>query len=65
MLACVPNIGRAQRRRRLITGAVAFGAAVLLAVAMVAAEASTLARAALFIPLYAAGIGFFQFREKT
>ena len=65
MEACIANIGKAQRRRRLITGAVTFAAAVALAAWLAAADASLAARSLVVIPLLGAGIGFFQYREKT
>lgn len=63
MLACVPNIGPAQRRRRLFAGAVTFIGAALLA--LVLHDQSAIVRSLVFFPLYAAAIGFYQYREKT
>ena len=65
MQACIPNIGRAQRRRRLVFGTVAFLASVAFASALAAVDAHRALRALIAIPLYAAALGFFQYREKT
>ncbi|MDX1676056.1 MAG: hypothetical protein R3314_14775 [Longimicrobiales bacterium] len=61
----VRNIGAMQCRRRLILGIVgiavgAAGMAVLLTV-----DVDRLWRLALFIPLWAGFLGFFQHQEKT
>ncbi|HUF50345.1 MAG TPA: hypothetical protein VMN60_05895 [Longimicrobiales bacterium] len=65
MLACRPNIGPLQRRRRLRLGAAAAAAAVVLAAALAAAAAPALLRATVALPLTLAAYGFFQYREKT
>ena len=65
MEACIPNIGAAQRRRRLITGAVSFAAALAMAAWLAATDAPLGVRALVFVPVLGAGIGFFQHREKT
>jgi len=65
MAECIPNIGPEQRRRRLRFGWVTLGAAALLAAALHALDASAPLRTLVFVPLYAAGLGFFQYRAKT
>ncbi|HUF27995.1 MAG TPA: hypothetical protein VMM18_13555 [Gemmatimonadaceae bacterium] len=62
---CVPNIEQRGIRRRLISGWVSFGTAVVLAAVLVAAGSPSWARLLLFLPLWSAGIGLFQAREKT
>lgn len=65
MQACIPNIGRTQRRRRLVFGAIAFMASLALAWALAGVDAHVALRALIALPLYAAALGFFQYREKT
>lgn len=65
MQACIPNIGPAQQRRRLILGTAALIASGALAVALANADAHTALRALIALPLYGAALGFFQYREKT
>ncbi|HEX6307391.1 MAG TPA: hypothetical protein VFZ69_04330 [Longimicrobiales bacterium] len=48
-----------------MSGAVSLGLSVLIGGALAAAAAPLVARAFLFVPLYAAALGFFQHREKT
>ncbi|HEX6133376.1 MAG TPA: hypothetical protein VFZ24_05420 [Longimicrobiales bacterium] len=60
-----PNLGPRQRRRRLTSGAVGLVAAAVIGGILAVAEASLIARTLVFVPLYAAGLGFFQHREKT
>jgi hypothetical protein len=60
-----PNIGPRGQRRRLRFGLVALGAAVVLGVAVFALHAPRLSRAILFVPLWLAGLGVFQARDKT
>ncbi|HZN92317.1 MAG TPA: hypothetical protein VFB81_06410 [Myxococcales bacterium] len=62
---CFINIGPKQRRRRLIIGAVFLAVSAAAAVGLVMAGAPRLARLGLFLPLFAAGVGYFQWREKT
>jgi hypothetical protein len=65
MEACIANIGPLQRRRRLRVGALALTAAVVMAAALSALHAPVHVRALLFLPLYAAFLGFLQYRERT
>jgi len=63
--ARVGNIGTAERRKRLVFGIVAFGAAVVIAVLLVVAHAPLVWRLPLFLVFYAGALGFFQARDKT
>jgi len=62
---CFINIGPKQRRRRLIIGVVFLAISVASAGELVVAGVPRLARLGLFLPLFAAGVGYFQWREKT
>ena len=63
--ACMPNIGEGERKRRLIVGYVSLALAALGLAALLVMDAPRIWRLALFLPLMAAGAGFFQHREKT
>jgi hypothetical protein len=65
MDACIPNIGRVQRRRRLILGIGALVVAAAVAAVLAAADAHLLIRALVALPLYGAALGFLQYREST
>jgi hypothetical protein len=65
MPATCPNIGPAQRRRRLRSGIAGAAAALALGFILAAASAPALLRALVFIPLALAAFGFLQYREKT
>lgn len=65
MSVCVANIGRRGRRRRLLVGGCALGVALALAIMLVWTGAARAWRLLLFPALWMAGIGFFQYREKT
>ena len=60
-----PNIGPRGQRRRLRFGVVALGLAAVCAAALLALDAPRLSRAILFVPLWIAGLGVFQARDKT
>jgi fatty acid desaturase len=64
-LARVANIGPRERKRRSRFGLVAFGIGVAAAAALIASGASPRWRLALFMPLFAAALGYFQARAKT
>lgn len=61
----VPNIGPGERRKRLLSGVVAFVAGIVALVLLVVFSADRWWRLALILPFWAAGIGFFQHRDKT
>lgn len=65
MLACSPNIGTAQRNRRLRSGVALFIGAAILAATLAAVDADTVLRALVALPVYGGALGFFQYREKT
>jgi hypothetical protein len=62
---CFINIGPKQRRRRLLIGVTFLAVSAAAAAWMVMGGAPRLARVGLFIPLLVAGVGYFQWREKT
>jgi hypothetical protein len=64
-VACIPNIGPNERRRRLTWGALALGASVLLAAALVVGGADRRWRLIVFLPFWIGGLGVFQAEEKT
>jgi len=64
-VACIPNIGPAERRKRFIWGAMALGASVLLAAGLAVGGADRRWRLVVFLPLWIAALGVFQAREKT
>lgn len=65
MEQCIPNIGLRERRRRLMFGVILLGVSVAALAALLAARAAPRWRAALFPLLWGAGVGFFQWRDKT
>lgn len=62
---CFINIGPKQRRLRLMSGVLFLAVSVAIGVWLVMGGAPRLARLGLFLPLFAAGVGYFQYREKT
>ena len=62
---CVPNIGPGERRKRLYAGFVYLGIAIIAFMIMVVTGTSRGYRLLLFLPLWAAGVGVFQYLEKT
>lgn len=63
--ACVANINAAGRRRRLIFGIVQFVIAIAVFGVLVAAGVERLWRLPLVLLFWAAGVGFFQWRDQT
>lgn len=61
----IANIGARQVRRRRTLGIVSAVVAGLLGFLLVEYEAPTWTRILLFLPLWIAGLGVFQAREKT
>ncbi len=59
------NIGRRQIRLRRIMGFTSAAAAALLGFVLVGYEAPRWARLVVFLPLWIAGLGLLQAREKT
>lgn len=64
-VACIPNIGPNERRKRFIWGAMALGASVLVVGALALSGADWRWRLAVFLPLWIAALGVLQAREKT
>jgi hypothetical protein len=61
----VPNIGPRGQRQRLRFGAICLAIGIAGAVLLIASGAPRGARATLFLPLWLAGLGYFQARDKT
>ena len=61
----VPNIGARGIRRRRIGGLVALASAVVLAGLLIVLDLSIWWRLLVVLPLWAAGLGLFQAKEKT
>lgn len=62
---CIPNIGTAERRKRLGFGIVSFVVGVVLLVVLMAIGANPWWRLLLLLPFMSAGSGFFQWQDKT
>jgi hypothetical protein len=62
---CFINIGPKQRRLRLLSGVAFIAISAAIGAGLVMGGAPRLARLGLFLPLFAAGVGYFQWREKT
>ena len=65
MVECVPNIGPRERRRRLVGGFVFLAIVVCVAGCLIWFEAPRPWRLLVFLPAWAAAIGFFQVSEQT
>ncbi len=63
--ACVANISAAERRKRLISGAVGLVIALGILGALMLAGASRWWRLALYPMFAVAAVGYFQWRDKT
>ena len=63
--ACIPNIGPRERQRRLVGGFFFLAIAACLAGGLMWFEAPRLWRLLIFLPAWAAAIGFYQVKEKT
>ncbi|MCA1635093.1 MAG: hypothetical protein LC802_15735 [Acidobacteria bacterium] len=59
------NIGPGERRKRRLLGVVALTVGVGLAFLLVVTEAPRWSRAVIFFPVWMAGLGLLQAREKT
>jgi hypothetical protein len=64
-MACVANIGREERRKRLVIGSVILAFGVILGAALVLSEVALPWRLMAFVPFWAGGVSVFQVREKT
>ncbi|MPZ13148.1 MAG: hypothetical protein GEU73_01760 [Chloroflexi bacterium] len=65
MDVCIPNIGPAQRRRRLFSGIVMAAVGIGLLAAFAAFSAGHLWGLVLFLPYWGGATGVFQALEKT
>jgi hypothetical protein len=63
--AACPNIGPRERQRRLIGGFVFLAVAACVAVSVLLFNAPRPWRLLVFLPVWAAAIGFYQVRAKT
>ena len=59
------NIGPREIRKRRLMGVVALIVGVAIAFALIVFEAPRLVRLIVFFPIWMAGLGLFQAREKT
>jgi len=59
------NIGAREIRKRRLMGAAFAAASVVLLIALMEYDAPRWGRLVLFVPLWMAGLGFFQAHEKT
>jgi hypothetical protein len=59
------NIGERERRKRRLLGIVALTVGVAAAFVLVSTQAPRLARLVVFFPVWVAGLGLLQSREKT
>jgi hypothetical protein len=64
-VVCFTNIGPKQQRKRLVFGLVVFAVGIALAALLILIDANAWWRVGLFFPFAAAGIGYFQARDKT
>ena len=62
---CIANIGPRERRKRLNAGLVAYAASAALLLVLVVGGGARAWRILLLPLLWGAGLGFFQYREKT
>lgn len=65
MLSDAINIGHAEQRKRRLMGVVALGVGVGVAFLLVVYGAPRLYRLVIFFPIWLAGLGLLQAREKT
>ena len=62
---CVPNIGPNERRKRLYAGVVYLALAIAVLAFMIAHDTPRASRLLLVLPFWGAGVGVFQYLEKT
>ena len=63
--ACPINLGKTQKRARLILGVVLFSFAGFLSVLFVYLEVPAMLRAVVFLPYFISMLGFLQAKERT
>ncbi len=64
-LSDAANIGPRERRKRRLLGVVALTVGVGIAFALIVLDAPRLSRIIIFFPVWLAGLGLLQAREKT
>ncbi len=64
-LSDAANIGPRERRKRRLLGIVALTVGVGIAFALIVLDAPRLSRIIIFFPVWLAGLGLLQAREKT
>ena len=62
---CIPNIGPGERKKRNAFAVIALGLSVAAGAALIGTGAARAWRLGLLLPLWVAGLGYFQAREKT
>jgi hypothetical protein len=62
---CVANIGREERRKRLVIATVILAFGAIVGAALVLADVALMWRLLAFVPFWAGGVSIFQVREKT
>jgi len=62
---CVPNIGPKERWKRLMAGFIYLGVTIVAFVYLASHQSPRAYRLLLFLPLWGAGAGLFQYLEKT
>jgi hypothetical protein len=62
---CIPNIGPGGRKQRNGFGLIALAVSVVAGAALIYTGAARPWRLGLVLPLWVAGLGYFQAREKT
>ena len=62
---CIPNINTAERRKRLLAGAIELTLSLGILAALLAGGASRWWRLPLFLLFWGAAGGFFQWRDRT
>jgi hypothetical protein len=62
---CIPNISKAERQKRLMSGVIMFIISLVILIALVAFGISPWWRLVLFPFFAGAASGFFQWRDKT
>jgi hypothetical protein len=63
--SCAGNLGPKQKRRRLFFGVLMFSLASIAALGMMGLEVPPFFRGIVFVPFFAAMLGFFQAKERT
>lgn len=62
---CITNISARERQKRLLAGGVEFVIGLAIFILLIVFGLNPWWRLGLFLPFFGAGIGFFQWRDKT